>query len=350
MPEAPHVPADPAPPRGCTFEPGDWRVLAACWHPVAAAADVGAAPVAATLLDERLVLWRTGGAVRAARDLCLHRGVPLSMGWVEGDEIVCPYHGLRYGPDGRCRLIPAQPDAVIPDRLRLATYAVAERHGLVWVRLAGPEAGEPAIIAFPEWDDPAFQPILCPAIDIAGSAGRQVEGFLDVAHFAWVHHETFADRDDAGVPPYQVCRTGTGLHAEYVSTVANVPKGMPDTAPPGFLWRRVFDAHLPFSARLVIHFPGSDRLAILNAACPVSARRTRLFVPLARNFGRDQPVEAVHAFNRRVFEEDRAMVEAQRPEDLPLDLSAELHIRADRSSVAYRQGLRALGLGRAYTS
>ncbi len=43
----------------------------------------------------------------------------------------------------------------------------------------------------PSWHDGNYQRILPPSIDIAASAGRQVEGFIDVAHFAWIHHEAF---------------------------------------------------------------------------------------------------------------------------------------------------------------
>ena len=46
-----------------------------------------------------------------------------------------------------------------------------------------------------------------------------------------------------------------------------------------------------------------------------------MFAPIARNFDLHVPVEDVHAFNLRVFEEDRLMVETQRPERLPLDLT-----------------------------
>ena len=58
----------------------------------------------------------------------------------------------------------------------------------------------------------------------------------------------------------------------------------------------------------------------------------------------------VYDFNRRVFEEDRAIVEAQRPECLPLDPLLEAHIPADRSSLAYRRALRDLGLSRFFTA
>jgi vanillate O-demethylase monooxygenase subunit len=58
----------------------------------------------------------------------------------------------------------------------------------------------------------------------------------------------------------------------------------------------------------------------------------------------------VRDFNHRVFAEDQEIVEAQCPEDLPIDLTEEVHIRADRTSIEYRKALGALGLGRSYTS
>jgi vanillate O-demethylase monooxygenase subunit len=88
----------------------------------------------------------------------------------------------------------------------------------------------------------------------------------------------------------------------------------------------------------------------MNAASPVSARQTRMFAPIARNFDADQPVQGVYDFNRTVFEEDRAIVEVQKPENLPLDPKLEVHIPADRSSIAYRRGLRDLGLSHFFTA
>jgi phenylpropionate dioxygenase-like ring-hydroxylating dioxygenase large terminal subunit len=86
----------------------------------------------------------------------------------------------------------------------------------------------------------------------------------------------------------------------------------------------------------------------LNAACPVSARRTRLFCPIARNFDKDTSVEAFREFNHRVFNEDRVLVENQKPEDLPLNFAFEISIPADRTSVAYRRLLRHIGLSLVY--
>ena len=330
-----------------TFDARDWEILSRYWHPVAFSSQVQEHPISATLLDEPLVVFRSNGAVVAASDICPHRGAPLSKGWVEGGNIVCPYHGLAYGSDGKCRHIPSQTGSPIPDRLRLMTFAAREAYGLVWVSLGG---GNEPLPEFPAWDETDYQQILPPSIDIKASAGRQTEGFIDVAHFAWIHHDSFADRANPEVPTYTVERRPNGMHAEYVSSVSNFPKSMQRRAPEGFLWRRIFEVDAPFFARLTVHFPEGGRLSILNAASPVSARLTRLFVPIVRNFDTDRPLEEVYAFNRQVFEEDRAIVELQRPEDLPIARTAEAPILADRSSGAYRRALSDIGLGQAYVA
>jgi vanillate O-demethylase monooxygenase subunit len=189
-----------------------------------------------------------------------------------------------------------------------------------------------------------MESILLPHVDIAAAAGRQLEGFLDVAHFAWVHRETFADRDNAIVPLYSTRSTQYGLQSEYWSSVSNYPKELRHREPPGFRWLRLFDVYPPFAAMLTIHFPNEERLWILNLASPVSARRTRLFVPWARNFDIGGPIEDIYAFNAKVFAEDQAIVERQQPAELPLELDAEPHFAADRSSVAYRRLLKEMGL------
>jgi vanillate O-demethylase monooxygenase subunit len=342
-------------PRDCTFDAKDWEILARHWYPVALARDLGERPISAKLLDESLVVYRAGESIVVARDICPHRGVPLSMGSQGQDGVICAYHGLRFGAEGKCHHVPAHPQQDIPARLRLITYPSLERYGLIWTCLLPDRKMtaaqiEASICPMPHWDDPAFQQIVCPTIDIFGFAGRQMEGFLDVAHFAFVHTETFGDSNNAVVPDYVAVPHATGFSADYRSSVGNYPVGVSGRGVPGFEWLRRFNAHLPFTATLVVHFPENARLAIMNAASPVSARVTRLFAPIARNFDQTLPVQDVYDFNRKVFEEDKAIVEAQRPECLPLDPSMEAHIPADRSSLAYRKGLRAMGLSRIFTS
>ena len=165
-----------------------------------------------------------------------------------------------------------------------------------------------------------------------------------MAHFAWAHTASFADADDAAIPNYETRFTDYGLQAEYWSTVNNYPKCLRHLNPPGFRWLRLFDVYAPFAAKLTVHFPEEGRIWILNLASPVSARKTRLFVPWARNFDMDAPVEDVRAFNAQIFAEDQAIVERQDPAEIPLQGDVEFHFAADRTSVGYRRLLKNMGL------
>ncbi len=336
-------------PRNCTFTASDWNVLAPFWYPVAFSHEVTNAPFEATLLDERVVVYRIAdGTLAAAKDICCHRGVPLSLGHVDGDEIVCKYHGLRYDTAGTCTSIPAHPSGAISPRLRLKMFPVAECYGLIWVRLA--DDGPLSLPEFAEWDDPDYLQVLPDSVPIEAAAGRQIEGFLDVSHFAFVHADSFGEPQNAVVPDYPITKTERGFVADYVSIVSNYAHEQKHLNPPGFLWRRRFEVSYPFTAKLTVFFPNDGQLHILNAASPVSARKTKLFVPICRNFDKDAPLQATLDFNHQVFAEDIAIVERQWPEDLPIDLHAEAHFPADRSSITYRRGLGALGLGRTYSA
>jgi phenylpropionate dioxygenase-like ring-hydroxylating dioxygenase large terminal subunit len=213
-------------PRNCTFSETDWKALAPFWYPIAFSPEVTDRPFAAKLLDERLVLFRlSDSSIVAARDLCLHRGVPLSLGWVENDELQCKYHGVGYDKSGQCTRIPAQPDAAIPDRLKLTTYAVTERYGLVWVRLVDngsvhfpyfQEWNDPDYIQVPyfqEWNDPDYIQVVPASVAHEAAAGHQVEGFLDVSQFAFVQTESFGECENPEVPDYPVERVPHGFRA-----------------------------------------------------------------------------------------------------------------------------------------
>ena len=203
---------------------------------------------------------------------------------------------------------------------------------------------------FNEWDDPHFLQVLPDSVELDAAAGRQMEGFLDVSHFAFVHTETFGEGQNPEVPTYTVEPTAAGFRADYISTVSNYPRGLQASEPRGLSLAAALrslaavhrQAHGLLSRRRPARHP--------QCRCPVSARKTRVFVPIVRDFDKDAPLQATLDFNHQVFAEDKAMVEQQYPEDLPLTMSEEVHIRADLSSITYRKGLAALGLGRSYTA
>ena len=108
------------------------------------------------------------------KDLCYHRGAPLSLGHVEGDEIICKYDSLR---TRKAVARPAHPNGAIATRLRLHTFPIQEAHGLVWVRLV--QDAQSSLRGMKEWDDPDYIQILPDSVQMSALAGRQVEGFLD---------------------------------------------------------------------------------------------------------------------------------------------------------------------------
>jgi vanillate O-demethylase monooxygenase subunit len=321
--------------------------LRACWHPVAYAADVAAAPLAATLLGEPVVLWRdAGGRPRAFRDVCVHRGTALSLGRVEGDEIVCAYHGWRFGPDGACTAIPQLPDPRrVPARARAQVHRVQERYGIVWVALDAPRWELPDV---PELEDRAWRTVRTGPFAWACDASRQVENFTDFGHFAFVHAGLLGDPARPVVVPHEVSVNGHVLRYAY---------GRPD-APntddfPVFAAEERKDAtrrtryalHLPYTIVEHIDWGGADGLVYFFASQPVAADRCAGYCLVARNYNLDQPDEVLRAFERTIFGQDQRVVESQRPDRVPFDLAAELHLTFDAVAVAYRRAMRAHGLG-----
>jgi phenylpropionate dioxygenase-like ring-hydroxylating dioxygenase large terminal subunit len=330
-----------SPSKASTFAEPDFRALAACWHPVAFSDEVGTAPVAAELLDEPLVVFRTASGIHVARDLCIHRGAALSKGWVENDELVCGYHGFRFAADGRCTRIPAMPELPISPKLCLRTYPAVERGGLVWTCLGG----EPAhpLPDWPETADPRYRYLHLPPQVWNASAARAIENFLDVAHFSWIHCGTFGNRELPEVQRYELEPKQGGFRMEYPYLAQN-PAGSP-LPEEKFIQRRMsYELTLPFAARLAIHYEGNRRYCIFDACAPVSARRVKIFFAVAMDFDHHKSAEEILGWEQRVLAEDKPIVESQRPEELPLDLSEEFHLRFDRASTAYRQGLARLGL------
>ena len=187
------------------------------WHPVAGVDDVpAAAPLAAQVLEQPVVLWRDAdGAIHAFADRCPHRGARLSLGRVEGGRLECPYHGWQFEGGGHCMHVPALPGFRPPAGHRAGAFEVRQAHGLVWVRLAAPaaDAAELPLPAFAAEDDARLRKLNCGPYDVAASAPRIIENFLDMSHFGFVHEGWLGARSAAAIDAYAVEPTPTGLRA-----------------------------------------------------------------------------------------------------------------------------------------
>lgn len=116
---------------------GTFKIVENFWYPIL---DIHDLPKLGKLLrirrfSKNLVLWRTSkGKLTCLEDRCPHKGVPLGVGRLVGDCIQCPYHGMRFNPQGECTHVPAfGANEKIPKGFAATSYAVAEAHGFVWL-------------------------------------------------------------------------------------------------------------------------------------------------------------------------------------------------------------------------
>ncbi len=120
------------------------------WTPVALSSDLPAGTVIPALVaTESIALWRSdSGRATASADRCPHRGMRLSHGFVRGETISCIYHGWSYAQAGNCVRIPAHPGLVPPETIRVATHAVEEVDGVIWVAFGSSVKPPPKLDGF----------------------------------------------------------------------------------------------------------------------------------------------------------------------------------------------------------
>ena len=332
----------------------DAYALAHRWHPVAYSAEVAAAPYGTTLLGEPVVIWREAdGTPHATRDLCIHRGTALSLGRVEGCEIVCAYHGWRYNGAGQCTRIPQMEDqdpALIPAKARVAAYPCQERYGLLWAALAEPAQPLPQV---PELESPDWTVVQTGPFRWHTDASRQVENFTDFGHFPWVHPGLLGDPARPQVPAHTVCTEGDVLHYEVVRPEAANSDDFPVFSNPDQQLperRSRYELHLPYTIVLRLGWGGRDAMVYFFASQPIKSSSSndgecRGYCIIGRNYNPDQPASVLQDFESVIFSQDQRIAESQRPDRVPFDLAAELHLNFDAVAVAYRRAMKASGLG-----
>src|SRR6266699_75547 len=109
-----------------------------------------------TMLNDPIVIYRqANGSLAALRDRCCHRFAPLSRGRIEGDDLRCMYHGLKFAPSGKCVEVPGQD--LIPPTAVIRSYPVVEQDCWVWLWMGDPALADPVLIpAALGHDDPGW--------------------------------------------------------------------------------------------------------------------------------------------------------------------------------------------------
>ncbi len=307
------------------------------WHVVGRSSDLPEGGIGkARVLGEDLVLWRFNARANVWQDLCAHRGTRLSLGRVNGDRFTCAYHGWTYDENGQCILFPAHPEQKPPTTAHVKTYQTTEKYGHIWACMGEPSNDVPA---FGEWDDSSFRKIFCGPYYYKASATRAVENFLDVAHFPFVHGGLLGDEAHTEIQDYEVETSAEGIEARNVVVWQPDPDGTGKGKTVNYTYRvlRPFTAYFNKTT-------DEGEFAIQLNVTPIDETSCTAWMCIALNYAQDTPDSELRTFQDKITGQDIPIVESQRPERLPLDLQAELHLRSDRIAVAYRKWLRQIGL------
>lgn len=193
------------------------------WYMAGWADEVTSSGLTRRILDQPLYLYRRAdGGIVCLLDRCPHRFAPLSKGTRDGDVVVCGYHGLRFGTDGKCVGNPFADR--IPAGSDVRAFPVMERDGIAWLWGGDAQSADPALIP-----DFGFIPDTSYSRTVRGYTLMQAnyeygtDNLLDLSHIEFVHKGTFAGQGVIFAGQNTVEQEGDTIHANW---------WMPDIAPP----------------------------------------------------------------------------------------------------------------------
>lgn len=300
-----------------------------CWYVAAWDHElIDGTKLARTILEKPVVMYRgESGQVVALDDRCCHRGAPLSMGRIEGDDLRCMYHGMKFAPSGKCIQIPGQ--EMIPPKLGVRSYPVVERDHLVWIWMGEAAKADPdLIIDFPALHDPKWR----------GLPGYMhydanwlfiVDNLSDFAHLAFVHTHSLGGSEEYAYQTKRIAieRLPNGFKVERWHKDADSPpyhkrvisdktakvdrRNIANMHIPGiFLMETMF---APAGAADSGNFEGARQYRNCQYMTPETRRTTHHFWNYLHDFDTDNQNIALSLYNSMVegFLEDKALIEAQ---------------------------------------
>ncbi|MFS2176982.1 Rieske 2Fe-2S domain-containing protein [Rhizobium pisi] len=197
------------------------------WYAAAYDVELKRALLPRTICNKPIVLYRKeNGTPAALADACWHR-LPLSFGRLDGDNVVCGYHGLEYDETGRCVYMPSQ-DTINPSAC-VKSYPVAEKHRFVWIWPGEPALADPALIPDMHWNDDPDWAADGKLIEVKCDYRLVVDNLMDLTHETFVHGSSIGDRAVAESP----------FEANHSDRFAYVTRWMHDIDPPPF-WRKQY--------------------------------------------------------------------------------------------------------------
>jgi nitrite reductase/ring-hydroxylating ferredoxin subunit len=133
-------------------------------------------------MGQDLVVYRTGSARACAVDPhCPHLGAHFGVGGrVEGELLVCPFHGFAYGPDGTC--VRTGYGTRSPPTARVRRWPLREKNGLLLVYNGGLPSWEVSELELGGWTRPRRRSFI-----LRDHPQETTENSVDLGHFTHVH-------------------------------------------------------------------------------------------------------------------------------------------------------------------
>jgi vanillate O-demethylase monooxygenase subunit len=163
------------------------------WYVACTPDEIDRKPLGRQVCGEKIVFYRgNGGKVAAVEDFCPHRGAPLSLGFVRDGNLVCGYHGLEMGCEGKAIAMPGQRVRGFPC---IRSYPVEERYGFIWVWTGPAELADPATIHHLEWADDPDWAYGGGLYHINCDYRLMIDNLMDLTHETYVHASSIGQKE-----------------------------------------------------------------------------------------------------------------------------------------------------------
>ena len=163
------------------------------WYVACTPDEFAERPLGRKICGEKIVFYRgQDGKVAALEDFCPHRGAPLSLGFVREGQLVCGYHGLEMGCDGKVISMPGQRVRGFPC---IRSFPVVERYGFVWVWTGDKELADPDLIHHLEWADNPEWAYGGGMYHINCEYRLMIDNLMDLTHETYVHANSIGQKE-----------------------------------------------------------------------------------------------------------------------------------------------------------
>ena len=314
------------------------------WYPICTSAELkDTEPLESKVMGLSFVAFRdAAGTAHVLANTCVHRGGSLANGWIKDSCIVCPYHGWRYGADGKCKLIPSlEADAKLPARAKVDSYPVQEKYGIVFAFLGDlPEEERVPLYEIQEYADPEWRATELLILEPDCYYERSLENGMDPVHNEFVHPIQGSPQPNPGNLKYLDLPWGSKFIGNFteqtkkptdVEGLGGIPEGLSASS----------EHYGPNTLITWINFKTNKSLHQYFFEAPIDENRTRIYFINLRNFMMEpENDQFVREANLRVTVEDISVLEAIYPIRTPGTNTKEMLTAGDEGVVRYRNYLK----------